>query len=311
MLIGGDFLNFFPNGDDEINLIRFIAKFQYLSMADSKYFFQSSKYYYRNRVNNLIAKKFIKKIKSNLMLDEIGIEYCQLFHFEYTRRNRNKKYLSRLLQLSNIGAFYNNCKFVTYTPSFSMKDKKQFTITARRFIGILEINGFEYLTYQITKEQDSSYVMSIVYDIQKEKCYKNIIILVDEPSKISINDFSFGMNQVLIITDTIENREKLKYLHSINWAKIIDKYYKNKIVLAEYSFCDYTDYKKTYVSCFYYLDTEKVTRIKQFLRENRNKTIDIICDTQLEKKLKKELPTARYLTIDLEEYIDKERRFYD
>lgn len=280
-------------------------------MADSKYFFPSSKYYYRNRVNNLIAKKFIKKIKSNLMLDEVGIEYAQLFNFEYTRRNRNKKYLSRLLQLSNLGAFYSNCELVDFIPSFDIKDKKVFTTTARRFIGILEINGFEYLTYQITNEQDSDYTMSVVYDIQKEKSYKNIIILIDDPSKININDFAFGLNQVLIVTDTEVNREKLKYLNSVNWPKILEKYYRNKVVLSEYSFCDYTDYKKIYASYFYFLDTEKVTRIKQFLRENRNKSIDIICDTQLEKELKKELPTARYITINLEEYIDKERNYYD
>ena len=158
-------------------------------MADSQYFFPSSKYYYRNRVNNLIAKKFIKKVKSNLILDEIGIEYCQLFNYQYNKRNRNKKYLSRLLQLSNIGAFYSKCELVTFTPSFNMKDREIYTVTARRFIGILEINGFEYLTYRITNEQDSKYTMSVVYDIQKEKHYKNIIILIDEPSKININDF--------------------------------------------------------------------------------------------------------------------------
>ena len=280
-------------------------------MADSQYFFPSSKYYYRNRVNNLIAKKFIKKVKSNLILDEIGIEYCQLFNYQYNKRNRNKKYLSRLLQLSNIGAFYSKCELVTFTPSFNMKDREIYTVTARRFIWILEINGFEYLTYRITNEQDSKYTMSVVYDIQKEKHYKNIIILIDEPSKININDFSFGMNQVLIVTDIIENREKLKYLHSVNWTRIVNKYYRNKVVLGEYSFCDYTDYKKTYVAYFYFLDTEKITRIKQFLRENRNKSIDIICDIQLKEKLKKEIPTARYITINLEEYMDKERRFYD
>lgn len=280
-------------------------------MSDSKYFFDSSKYYYRTRLNNLISKKYIKKINSNLVLDELGVEYANLFHFEYTKRNRNKKYLSRLLLLSNLGAFYNKCELVNFIPSFSMKDKNTFTVTSRRFFGILEINGFDYLVYQITNEHDTKYLMSVIYDIQKEKNYKNIIVLIDDISKIHINDFAFGLNQVLIITDTIDNREKLKYLHNINWPKIINMYYKNNVVLSEYSFCDYTDYKKTYVSYFYFLDTEKITRIKQFLRENKNKRIDIICDIQIENELKRELPTAQYITIDLEEYIDKERRYYD
>lgn len=303
-------MNYFPNGNEEISLIKFIAKFQYLNISDSKYFF-SSKKYYRNRVSNLISKRFLKKVKSNLMLDELGIEYAKLFNFEYTRRNRNKQYLSRLLQLSNLGAFYNKCELVNYTPSFAMKDKEMFTITARRFIGILEINGFDYLTYHIKNEHDNRYLMSVVYDIQKEKKYKNIIVLIDDISRIDINNFAFGMNQVLVIEDNETNREKLKYLHSINWQRIINKCYRNKVVLAEYSFCNYTDYKNTYISYFYFFDTEKINRIKYFLRENKNKNIDIICSVELEKEIRKELPAAKYIIVDLEEYIDKERNVYD
>lgn len=302
-------MNYFPNGDEEISLIRFIAKFQYLSVNDTKYFF-SSKKYYRNRVSNLVSKKFLKKIKLNLALDELGIEYAKLFKFEYTKRNRNQKYLPRLLYLSNLGAFYNNCNIVNFIPSFSMKDKDMFTITARRFIGTLEINSFDYLAYSITAKHDNKYLMSVIYDIQKEKKYKKIIILVNDISRITVNDFSFGMNEVLIVEDTIENREKLKYLHSINWQKIINKYFQDTVSLSEYNFCDYTDYKTKYVSYFYFLDSEKITRIKQFLRENKNKNADIICSKDLETQIKKELPTARYITVDLEKYIDKEKNIY-
>ncbi len=245
------------------------------------------------------------------MLGKLGIEYAKLFKFEYNRLNRNKKYLPRLLQLSSLGAFYNKCNTISFIPSFAMKDKEMFTITARRFIGTLKINGFEYLAYKITSEHDSKYVMSVIYDIQKEKKYKNIIILVDDISRININDFTFGMNQVLILEDVLDNRERLKYLHSINWQRIINKYYKDKVVLAEYSFCDYTDYKNTYVSYFYFLDTEKINRIKQFLRESKNKNADIICSAELEKEIKKELPTARFIIVNLEEYLDKEWNVYD
>ena len=132
--LGGDFIwTIFQIGDEEINLIRFIAKFQYLNISDTKYFF-SSKKYYRNRVSNLVSKRFLKKVKSNLVLDELGIEYAKLFKFEYNKLNRNKKYSARLIYLSRLAAFYNNCDTVTFTPSFAIKDKDMFTITARRFI---------------------------------------------------------------------------------------------------------------------------------------------------------------------------------
>ena len=303
-------MNYFPNGDEEIGLLKFIAKYQYLKISNSKYFF-SSKKYYRNRVSNLVSKRFLKKIKSNLVLDELGIEYAKLFKFTYNRLNRNKKYFTRLLYLSDIGAFYNNCNTVKFMPSFAMKDKEMFTITARRFIGILEINGIDYLSYCITKNHDNRYITSIVYDIQKEKKYKNIIVLVDDINRIDKEKFSFGMNKVLVIDDNSDNREKLKYLHSINWAEIIRQKYKNNIFLSEYNFCDYTDNKNKYINTFYFLDTEKINRIKYFLRENKDKNVDIICNIDLENELKRELPNCNYCIVDMEKYIDKERKIYD
>lgn len=153
--------------------------------------------------------------------------------------------------------------------------------------------------------------MSIIYDIQKEKKFKNIIVLVNDINRINLNDFAFGINKVLIIEDNKKNREKLKYLHSINWSKIINDNFKNRLFFSEYNFCDYTDYKNKYVSTFYYLDTEKINRIKYFLRENKNKNAHIICNAELETELKTELPNANYMVVNLEDYIDKERNVYD
>lgn len=91
----------------------------------------------------------------------------------------------------------------------------------------------------------------------------------------------------------------------------INNAFKNRLFLSEYNFCEYTDYKNKYVSTFYHLDSEKINRIKYFLRENKNKNAYIICNTELETELKKQLPNANYILIDLEDYIDKERNVYD
>lgn len=304
-------MNFFPKTEEEKELIKFIAKFQYLSMIDSQYFF-SSKMYYRNRINNLISKKFLKRVTTNLVLGEVGIEYVKLLQFEYNVRNRNAKYLPRLLYLSNLGAFCYSCReTLDFIPSFSMKDKTMLTITARRFIGVLNVNGICYLVYYISKKHNKQYLNSVIYDIQKEKKYKNIIVLFDNIEKSNISNFIFGMNQVLLLEDNKCNRERLQYLHSIDWARIIEDYYDNKVFLAKYNFCDYTDYKNKYVSTFYFLDAEKIHKIRYFLKENVNKTADIICGPELEQDLKKELPNAHFCIVNLEKYIDKERIYYE
>ena len=302
----------FPNGSEEISLLKFIAQYQYLDVKDTKYFFSTQKYY-KKRISNLVAKGYLKRTKSHqLVLDYLGIEFSELLNFEYNKLNRNLKYLPRLLYISKLAAFYNKCNTVKFIPSFSMKDKKEFTVTSRKFIGLLEINGMEYLTYHITEEHDDKYIRLIIYDIQKEKKYKNIIILTNDESRIKTNDFTFGMNQVLVVKDTQENREKLKYLHSIDWYNVIkEKYKRFNIYLSDYNFCEYTDYRSKYINTFYFFDTEKVNRIKYFLKENKDKNADIVCSSQLKERLEKEFPNCNYCVIDLERYIDKEPFYYD
>ena len=302
----------FPNGPEEISLLEFISKYQYLDVKDSKYFFNTQKYY-KKRISNLVAKRYLKRTKSHhLVLDELGIEFAGLFKFEYNKLNRNVKYLPRLLYISKMAAFYYNCANVKFIPSFSMKNKEEFTITSRKFIGVLEINGMEYLTYHLTEEHNDKYLRLLIYDLQKEKTHKNIIILTNDENRIKINQFTFGMNQILIVKDTEENREKLKYLHNIDWYSIIkSKYKRNDIYLSEYSFCEYTDYKNRYISTFYFFDTEKINRIKSYLKENKNKNADIFCNYEIKEMLVKELPNCNYFVVDLENYIDKEKFVYE
>lgn len=303
-------MNYFPNSKEEIELLKFIAKYQYLNVRDAKRFFNSVDYY-RKRIRTLIEKDFLRKIKLNLVLGDLGIEYAKTFNFEYNTLNRNAKYVPRLLYISSLAASCYNCNSLIFTPSFSIKDKEMFTITARRFVGILKINGIEYLTYHIAKSHTKKYISSVVYDIQKEKMFKNIVVLVDDIAMINIYDFIFGMNQVLIIEDTNENRESLKYMNNVNWTKFIEDYYKNKVYLSEYTFCDYTDYKNKYISTFYFFDTEKINRIRYFLRENKNKNMTIICTYNLKAKIQKEIPNCDYVITPIENYIEKEHIVYE
>lgn len=305
---GGDIVGYFPVNEDEISLIKFIAKYQYLNVSDSKYFFKSSRYY-RNRIKDLIDKNFLRKIKWSLVLGKSGIQYVQALNFEYNKLNKNQKYRERLLRLSNIAAFYNNCNTVDFTPSFAIKDKQVLTTTGRRFIGIFDINGFEYLTYQILRVHDKKYIESVAFDIQKERKYKNIIILVDDINRIDLNYFAFGNNRTLVIEDNDINREKLKYLHSVKWSELIDKCYKG-VHLAEYNFCEYTNNKEKFINTFYFIDTDKIARFKLFMRESPSKSADIICNKELATILRKEMPNANFCVVDLENYIDKERRCY-
>lgn len=181
-------MRFFPDNEEEISLIKFIAEYQYINVRDAKYFFKSSRYY-RNRIKNLINKDILRKIKWSLALGETGIEYCKLLNIKYNKLNRNKTYRQRLLKLSNIAAYYQSCETVKFTPSFSIKDKEVFTTTARRYIGLFNINGIEYLTYKITKEHDNIYISSVIYDIEKEFLGKTIFPTLGKKKKDEQNNY--------------------------------------------------------------------------------------------------------------------------
>ena len=66
-----------------------------------------------------------------------------------------------------------------------------------------------------------------------------------------------------------------------------------------------------YISYFYFLDTEKINRIDTFLRNNKPKQADIICDESIVRFLGQELPTANYKIINLDEFIEKDIKIYD
>lgn len=302
-------MNNLPNGDEEISLIKFLAKYQYLKTSDVPYFFNSKKYY-RRRITTLIEKKIIKRSNSTLTLASQGKQYIKkVLNLDYNKLNRNPTYVQRLLYISNLAAYYQNNSTVTFIPSFDLKDREILTITSRRYIGILDINGIKYLTYHISKLHDNKYIASVIFDIQKEKEFKNFIVLVDDSSMIKLLDFTFGYNQVLIINDTEENREKLKYLNSVNWPYIIKKEYKEPYI-STYNFCEYMDKRNEYITYFYFIDTEKINRILMFLGENKNKHIDIICNRQLKTILQQLIPRAKYNVLDIEKFINRKRNIY-
>ena len=56
----------------------------------------------------------------------------------------------------------------------------------------------------------------------------------------------------------------------------------------------------------------EILRLKsEVIRENKNKSAYIICPSNLKELIQKELPSAIFSCIDLEEFIDKERNIYD
>ena len=298
----------FPKNKNEIELVKFIGRFQYLSVKDAEHFFNDT--YYPKRIRNLIQKNIIRKYNKYLVLAENGYAYMKVLGQNTTQLRYDKKYTDRLKFISHLAALYNKDTKISFTPSFEIKDKTAFTESSRKFIGILNIFGVKYLTYHISEEHTEKYIRAVIFDLQKETNYKNILILVNDIDRINLKDFAFGFNSVIISNDTDEELEKLKYINQINWPQIIQKLYKNTVHISEYNSCDYTNNKDKYISTFYLLDAEKINRIKVFLQSNERKQADIVCSQEIVNLLGKELPLANYKLINISDFIEKDIKVY-
>ena len=62
---------------------------------------------------------------------------------------------------------------------------------------------------------------------------------------------------------------------------------------------------------FFFVDTEKIMRNWHFLNVNKYRNATIICPKEIEELIRTELPTANYVIIELENYIDREIHIYD
>lgn len=308
ILFGGDFLDYYPKSEEDISFIKFLAKYQYADVNDLQYLF-SSKKYYKTKITKLSQNNIVSRLDHHIILSKNGKDFAKSMGVNCSKPNRNSKYLPRLYYLSSLAAFFYKSKFIKFIPSFDIKDNA-LTTSSRRYVGILIINGIEYLTYHISIEHDNKYISSIIYDIQKEHTYKNIIVLYDKNINLNQLDFVFGLNQVLLVEDTIENKTKLQYIHCIDWYKIIEKEFKEPFISA-YNFCDYEDMKGKYISFFTFFDTEKINRINNFLSQNRFKKVDILCSKNIADRLKQTILRANYICLDLEKYIDREKFCYE
>lgn len=299
--------NIFPINNDEINFVKFIGKYQYLSSKDIQYFFNGT--YYPKRITRLIKNSILRRYKKCLVLDKNGYEYMKILKINVNKLRYQQNYAERIKFISHIAAIYNKDTNINFIPSFKIKDKTIFTESSRRYIGVLNIKGTNYLLYHISSKQTERYINSVMFDIQKESKYKNVIVLVDNIERIKLNNFAFGLNSVIICCDDDESIERLKYLQSINWFNI-SLLIKEKIYLAESNLCDYVTDKGEYITVFYLVDTEKINRINRFNYNNPKKLMRVVCSNSLKKILEKEININKFEIVNIDDLIEKEKRTY-
>ncbi len=272
----------------DYEVLNFLLKYKMLKVEDASLIYKTKRYY-RERINNLIYKKYVKRYKSFIVLDKEGRKALGETGNNYIKNIKNEAYMERLKNIASIATLSidSPSKFI---PSWEMKEKDKFTETARRYIGKIMIDNEEFLTYYISAKKEHVYIKQLIFDINKAINYDNIIIFVENFDAINkrYSNLAFGKYKTLIILNTDENKEIIRKYNSIYPYEILERIFDDEILVSDWDKADYLLEDGIYILYMPFINTEKIEKINWYYEENSNtkRNINVVTLRQNEQKLK-------------------------
>ncbi len=272
---------------EDFEVLKFLSKYKMLKVEDASLIYKTKRYY-RQRVNKLIDKEYVKRYKSYIMMDKKGRKALDEVGSGYIKNIKNEAYMERLKHIASIATISINSK-VKFIPSWDIKEKDKFTETARRYIGKIIIEDKEYLTYYISDKKEHIYIKQLLFDVNKAVNYDDIIIFIENFDVISkkYSNLSFGKENTYIILNTTENKEIIKRSNEINAHDLLENIYEKEILISNWEKADYLLEDGTYILYMPFINTEKIEKINWYYQENTesNKKLEIVTLKENEKKL--------------------------
>lgn len=273
--------------EDDFEVLKFLSKYKLLKVEDASLIYKTKRYY-RQRVNKLIDKEYVKKYKSYITIDKRGRKVLGEVGSNYIKNIKNESYMERLKHIASIATLSID-SVIKFIPSWDIKEKDKFTETARRYIGKLIIDNKEYLTYYISDKKEHIYIKQLLFDVNKSLNYDDIIIFVENFDVINkrYSNLSFGKKNTYVIKNTTENKEIIKKLLKTNTHDLLEFIYEKEILISDWDKADYLLEDGTYIIYMPFINTEKIEKINWFYKENTNtkRKIDILTLEENKNKL--------------------------
>ncbi len=276
---------------EDIEILKFLSKYKMLKVEDGSLIYKTKRYY-RERINKLISKEYVKRNKSYIILGKEGRKILGITGSSYIKNKDNISYMERLKYIASVATITidSNIQFI---PSWEIKDKKIFTDTARRYIGKIIMEDREYLVYYISNKKGDVYIKQLLFDINKSINYENIIIFVENLEVINskYNNLVFGKENTYIIINSNENKEIIKKYSEINHHEIIENIYGKEILISNWENAEYLLESNKYIVNMPFINTERIEKINWYYKENENtkKQIDIMTLEENKQKIKEML----------------------
>lgn len=273
---------------EDIDVLKFLERYKILKIEDASLIYKTKRYY-RNRVNKLIGREYVKRYKEYIMLDKKGRKVLGTTGVGYIKNICNKSYMERLKHISSIATITINSS-IEFLPSWEMKNKNIYTDTSRRYIGKIIIDEKEYLTYYISNKKEHVYIKQILFDINKAMFSKNIIVFLEGLNILNnkYGNLMFDKENTYIIVNNKENKELLKKYVELDIHDIMQGIYKKELLISDWEYADYLLDNNKYIINMIFINTEVISRLNWFYKENSNtkKEVEIITIKENEEKIK-------------------------
>ena len=273
---------------EDIEVLKFLSKYKMLKVQDAKLIYKTKRYY-RQRVNKLIEKEYVKRYKSYIIIDKKGRKVLGEEGSCYIKNMQNQAYMDRLKYIASIATITidSNIQFI---PSWDIKEKDKFTETARRYIGKMIIDNKEYLIYYISAKKEHLYIKQLLFDVNKSINYENIIIFVENFDVINkkYSNLVFGKEKTFIILDSDKNKEIIKNYEKLDYHELLESIYMQELFISNWDIADFLLEDNTYIINMMFINTEKIEKVNWFYSENTNlnKKIEIVTLKENEEKIK-------------------------
>lgn len=263
---------------EDFETLEFLLKYKMLKIEDASLIYKTKRYY-RQRINKLIDKGYVKRYKNCIVLDKKGRKELNKVGFDYIKNIKNEAYMERLRNIASIAtlSINSNIKFI---PSWDIKEKDKYTETARRYIGKIIIEDREYLTYYISDKKEHIYIKQLLFDVNKAISYDELIIFVENYNVINkkYSNLSFGKKNTYIIQNNSLNKEFLREFNNINVHEILESLYEKEILISDWDKADYLLEEGRYIIYMPFINTEKIENINWYYLENpaSNRNLEIV-----------------------------------
>lgn len=273
---------------EDFEVLKFLSKYKMLKVEDASLIYKTKRYY-RQRVNKLIDKEYVKRYKSYIIIDKKGRQVLNEVGSNYIKNIKNEAYMERLRHIASIATLTLNSD-IKFIPSWDMKEKDKFTETARRYIGKIIIDGKDYITYYISNQKEHIYIKQLLFDVKKTTNYEDVIIFVENLNVINkkYSNLSFGKENTHIIVNSNNNKEFLKSNSNINAHDLLEVMYEKEVYISDWDKANYLLENGTYILYMPFINTEKIERLNWYYEENTgsNRVIEILTLNENKEKVR-------------------------